>query len=109
MRIQTAVGIHAGIQQQANVVPMGEDAVQESPAHFAELLFALGVPEKVLAVLADGNVRVHAAAVHSHHWFRQERCRQPHVGRNLAADQLVKLNLVGGGHDFAVSIVDFEL
>jgi hypothetical protein len=62
--IEAAIGIHAGIQQQANVVAVGEDAVDEGPAHFAEFL-AFGVPEQVLAVFADRNVGVHAAAVHA--------------------------------------------
>ena len=72
-------------------------------------LFALGIPEQVLAAFADGNVGVHAVAVHAHDRLGQEASGQPHLGRHLAADQLVKLNLVGGGHDFAVSVVDFKL
>ena len=51
VRIKAAICIHAGIEQQANVVAMRQDAVEESPAHLAELLFALRVPEKILAVL----------------------------------------------------------
>ena len=79
------------------------------PSHLAELLLALRIPEQVLAVLADRNVGVHAAAVDADHRLGQERCRQPHVGRHLAADQLVELNLIGRGDDFAVAVVDFEL
>ena len=79
------------------------------PADLAELLFALRIPEQVLAVLADGNVGVHAAAVHADHRLRQEGRGQAHVGRHLAADQLVELDLVGGGDHFAVAVVDFEL
>ena len=28
---------------------------------------------------------------------------------DLAADQLVELDLVGGGHDFGIAVIDFEL
>ena len=52
---------------------------------------------------------MHAAAVHAHHRFRQEAGGQPHVGRDLAANQLVDLDLVGGSHNFAVAVVDFKL
>ena len=34
---------------------------------------------------------------------------KPHVGRDLAADQLVELDLIGRRNHFAVSVVDFEL
>ena len=40
--------------------------------YLAELFFALGIPEDVLAVFADGNVGVHAAAVHAHDRLGQE-------------------------------------
>ncbi len=67
------------------------------------------IPEQVLAVLADRNVGVHAAAVHADDRLGQEGRGQAHVGRHLAADQLVKLDLVGGGDDFAIAVVDFKL
>ena len=74
------------------------------------LLFALRIPEEVLAVLADGDVGVHAAAVDAHDRLRQEAdAVKPMLGGHLAADQLVELDLVGGRHHFAVAVVDFEL
>src|SRR6202008_662376 len=69
VRIEAAVGVHAGIQQQADIVAVGQNAVDEFPAELAELLFALGIPEEVFAILADGNVSVHAAAVAHDHWL----------------------------------------
>ena len=39
----------------------------------------------------------------------RKRRGQSHVGGDLAADQLVELDLVGGGHHFAVAVVDFKL
>ena len=39
----------------------------------------------------------------------RKRRGEAHVGGDLAADQLVELNLVGGGDHFAVAVVDFEL
>src|SRR5713101_329577 len=88
---------------------MRKNAVHELPAKFAELLFALGVPEQVLAVFADRNVGVHAAAVDANDRLRQKASGESHVGGHLAANQLVKLNLVGGGDHFTIAIVDFEL
>ena len=41
--------------------------------------------------------------------FGRKRRRQSHVGRDLAADQLVELNLIGGRYHFAVAVVDFKL
>ena len=109
MRIQPAIGIHAGIEQQANVIAMCQDAVEKSPSHLAELLFAFRVPEKILAIFADGNVGVHAAAIHADDRLGQERCGEAHVGGDLAADQLVKLDLISGRDDFAVSVINFKL
>src|SRR5437660_1104970 len=71
-RTRAAIRVHAGVQEQANVVAMREDAVHEVPAKFAELLLALRIPEQVLALLADGNVSVHATPIHSDHRLRQE-------------------------------------
>src|SRR6476646_5604759 len=109
MRIKPAIGIHAGVEHQANVVAVGENAVDKRPAQLAQLFFALRVPEKVLAVFADGNVGVHAVAVHANHRLGQERCGQSHAGGDLAADQLIELDLVGGGNDFAIAVIDFKL
>ncbi len=52
---------------------------------------------------------MHAAAVNPDHRLGQERCGESHVGGNLAADQLVELDLVGGRDNFAITVVDFEL
>ena len=52
---------------------------------------------------------MHAVAVHADHGFRQERGGHSHARRDLAADQFVELDLIGGGHDFAVTVVDLEL
>src|SRR5208283_5550537 len=109
VRIEAAIGVHAGIEHQAEVVAMSEQAVEKFISEFAELLLALGIPEQVLAVLADGYVGVHAAAVDAHHWLRQERSGQAHIARYLAADQLVELNMVGGSYGFGVAVIDFEL
>src|SRR5581483_3330103 len=95
VRIETAISVHAGIQQQANIVPVSENAVHERPSELAELLFAFGIPEKVFAVFANGNVGMHSAAVHTHDGLGQEGSGKSHVRSNLAADQLIKLDLVG--------------
>ena len=47
----------------------------KSQPQLAELLFALGIPEQVLAVFADGDVGVHAAAVHADDRLGQEATR----------------------------------
>src|SRR5271166_419278 len=109
VRVEAAESIHAGIQNQADVIAVGQDAIHEGPAELAELLFALGIPEEVLAVLGDGHVGVHAAAIDADDRFWQEARGETHFVGHLAADQFVKLDLVGGGNHFAVSIVNFEL
>src|SRR5882762_1776174 len=68
----TAVGVHAGIEQKTDIVAVGEDAVHERVPQLAEFLLPFGVPEQVLATLADRDVGVHAAAVYAHHWLGQE-------------------------------------
>src|SRR5881398_36383 len=55
MWIEAAIGVDAGVEHEANVVAVREDAIDEGPADFAEFLFALGIPEKIFALLADGN------------------------------------------------------
>jgi hypothetical protein len=52
---------------------------------------------------------VHAAAVHAHHRLGQKAGRVAHVVGDLAAEQLVELDLIGRGNNFAVAVVDFEL
>ena len=52
---------------------------------------------------------MHAVAVDAHHRLRQEASGRTHVGGDLSANQLVKLDLIGGGNHFAVAVVDFEL
>src|SRR5882724_13096830 len=98
MRIKTAVSVHAGVEHEADLVTVRQNAVDESPAELAQLFFAFGVPEQVLSVFADGNVGVHAVAVYTDHRLGQERSCQSHSGRNLAADEFIQLDLVGRGH-----------
>ena len=88
---------------------MGKDAIYELPSRFAKLFFTLRVPEQVFAAFADGNVGMHSAAVDTDDWLRQKRSGQSHIARDLPADQLVELNVVGRGHHFRVVVVDFEL
>ena len=90
-------------------LPCGQDPVHELPGELAHLLFALRIPEDVLAVLGDRHVGVHAAAVHADDRLRQEAGGQPHLGGHLAADQLVELDLVRRRDHFGVAVVDFEL
>jgi hypothetical protein len=52
---------------------------------------------------------VHAAAVYAHHRLGQKAGRVAHVGRDLAAEQLIELDLVGCGNHLAVAVVDLEL
>ena len=109
MRIEAAVGVDARIEQQTEVVPVSENAVHKLISELAELLLALGIPEQVLAFLADGDIGVHAAAVDAHNRLRQEGGSQAHIPGHLAADQLVELDMVGGGHHFGVAVVNLEL
>src|ERR1700722_9591223 len=109
VRIEAAIRIDTGIEQQADVVAVSQNSIAKTPAHLAQLFFTLRIPKKILALVADRNVGVHAAPVYAHNRLGQKRRGESHVGCDLAADQLVNLNLIGGGDDFAVSVVDFEL
>src|SRR5205823_952763 len=86
MRVEAAVRIDAGIDEQANIVAVRENAIDEVPAEFAELLLTFGIPEKIFAVLADRNVGVHAAAIDAHDGLGEEAGSETHVGGDLAAD-----------------------
>src|SRR5262249_40949545 len=72
MRVEPPKCIYARVQQQANVIAVGEQAIYELPAELAEFFFSFGIPKKILSTLVDGDVSVHAASVHTYHRFRQE-------------------------------------
>src|SRR5689334_10291556 len=109
MWIEPAIRIDAGVEYEANVVAVGQDTIQELPPQLAQLFLALRVPEKVLAVLADRNVGVHAAAIYSHDGLREKTRGEPHIRGHLATDQLVELNLIRSSHHLSIAIVDLEL
>ena len=52
---------------------------------------------------------MHAAAVDAHDRLGQEAGRVAHVVGNLAAQQLIKLNLIGRGYHFGIAEVDLKL
>ena len=85
MRIEPAISIDARIQEQANVVAVGQNSIHERPARVAEFLFSLGIPEQILSI-ADGHIGMHAAPVYANHRLRQKRGGQAHVGGHLTAD-----------------------
>jgi hypothetical protein len=72
VRVETAVGVDAGVEDKAKVERMAEDAIEEVPAELGELLLALLVPEQVGLALGDGDVGVHAAAVDADDGLGQE-------------------------------------
>jgi len=109
MRVEPAIGIDAGIHQQTEIVAVREYPVDELPGKCTGFFQALRIPEQVLPVLGDRNVGVHTGAIHAHDRLGQEACSQPHFRRNLAADQLVNLDLIGGRHHLRVAVVDLEL
>ena len=109
VRVETAIGVDAGVEDEAKVERMAQDAIEEVPSELGELLFALLVPEEVGLALGDGDVGVHAAAVDADDGLGQEAGGVAHVGGDLTAEQLVELDLVGRGHHFGVAVVDFKL
>ena len=88
---------------------MRQDAVEEVPAEFRQLLFALFIPEKIRFAFGDGDVGVHTAAVHAHDRLGQEASRESHVVGDLPAEQLIKLDLISGSNHFGIAEVDLEL
>ena len=109
VRIEAAIGIDAGVEDEAEIERVAEDAIKELPAEFGELLLALFVPEEIGLALRDRDIGVHAAAVDSGYGFGKEAGAVAVVVGDLTAEELVELNLVGRGHNFGVSEVDFEL
>ena len=109
MRIEPAIAVHAGVEQQADLRAVGENPLDEIPTGLRELVLALLVPEQVLAFASYGDVRVHAVAVHAGHRLRQEARGHIHPRGDLARQQLVQLHLVGRGHNFAIAVINFKL
>src|ERR1700678_2254110 len=109
MRIEPAVGIYAGVEQQAYVVRVSENLIDEAPTEFAEFFLAFRIPEQILTALADRNVGVHSVPVDTYDGLRQEAGGEVHLGGDLTTDQFVELDLVGSSDDFAVAIVNFKL
>src|SRR2546430_17235614 len=89
-RVESAVRIDAGIDQQTDIVAMAKNTIHELPTELAEVFLALRVPEDVLAVLADRNVGVHAVAVDPYDGLGQETGGEGHVGGELMTDEFVK-------------------
>jgi hypothetical protein len=104
VRVETTVGVYAGVQQKANIVRAGENAIDEAGQR-TDLLFSVGIPKEIFAVFANGNVGMHAIAVDSDHRLGQKGRGEVHAGRYLAADEFVELDLICGGgvgqHDSA--------
>ena len=69
----------------------------------------LGSQKMFLPFFMTRHVGVHAAAVDADDGLGQEAGGHAHGVGHLAADQLVELDLVGGGDHFAVAVVDFKL
>src|ERR1035441_7474977 len=109
VRVEPPVGVDTGVENEAKIERMAQDAIKEFPAELRELFFALFVPEQVGLAFGDGDVGVHTAAVDSNHRLGQEAGSVAHIGGNLAAKQLVELDLVGRSDYFRVAVVDLEL
>src|SRR5579862_4291325 len=52
---------------------------------------------------------MHATAVYANDRLGKEACGHAHVGRDLAAEQLIELDLVGRPDNFRVAVVDLKL
>ncbi len=72
MRIEAPIGIDAGVENQAKIEAMAQNAVDKIPGLFADLFLAVRVPEHVLAILRNGNIGVHAAAIYAYYRLGQE-------------------------------------
>src|ERR1700737_653447 len=86
VRVEAAISVHAGIEQQTNIVAVRENAIHKRPAEFAEFFLSLGIPEKILTILADRNVGMHAAAVDADNGLGEEGGRKAHLVCGLTAD-----------------------
>src|SRR5262249_34330050 len=109
VRVQTPIGVDAGVQRQADIVAVGQNAIHERPAQLGELFLSFGIPKQVGVFLADGNVGMHTAAVDPNNRLGQEAGSHAHLSGYLTTNQLIELNLVGGLNSFAITVVHFEL
>src|SRR5579862_5248504 len=107
--IQAAIAVHAGVEDKTQIERAGEDAIEKVPSEPGELFLALLVPEEIGLALGNRDVGVHAAAVDADDRLGQEARGETVVVGDLAAEELVELDLVGGGYHFAVTEVDLEL
>src|SRR6202021_2759483 len=53
--IETTIRVDARIQEHADVIAMGQNAIDKFPTQLAELLFTLFIPEEIFSLLADGD------------------------------------------------------
>src|ERR1700722_18323 len=87
VRVQTTIGVYAGIQHQANIIGVGQNTIDKRPPRLAQLFFAFRIPKRVLPFLVtDRNVGVHPVAVHAHHRLGQEAGSQAHARGHLATN-----------------------
>jgi len=96
MRVETAVGIYAGVEDQAQSLPWVRMRSTKSQAN--ELTFSSPLGSRTgSCVFHNRHVGVHAGAIHPHDGLGQETRRQSHLAGDLTTDQFIKLDLIGGG------------
>ena len=107
--VQSAVGVHAGVQHQAHVFGRVQDAVGEVEAQFRHGVWSVLIVEKILSVAGQTHVGMHAAAVDAGDGFGQEGGGHVHGLGHLTAEQLVQLDAIGGDQGGGILEVHFEL
>ncbi len=97
------------VEDQAEVVGVRQDALDEAPARGCQAVLALLVVEEVLPLAGQRHVGVHAVAVDPGDRLGQEAGGHFHPRRDLTRQQLVELHLVGGDGRLGVGVVHLEL
>src|SRR6266404_9254395 len=88
---------------------MIQEFENEVPCHIRKAIFALRIVEDIRAILAQGEIGMHAGTIDPNEWLRKERGRVPHGSSYLATDQFVQLDIVRRTNNIRIGKVHFEL
>ena len=76
MRVEAAVGVYAGVEEQANIVRTGDNAIDGAPRQRVSFSSPAG-SQKGASLFADGDVGVHAATIDSDHRLGRKGKEKP--------------------------------
>lgn len=109
MRVETSIGVHTGVENEADFRCVIEQARYHFPRKLGESVGAFGSIEDIFAVFFDGEVEVHSASVDAGNRFGEKGRRHTHRFGHLSADKFVEGDIVARTHNRHMAEVEFEL